>query len=66
MSRVVFYFHLSALHPSQGLKLGKYFGGQVGPYQINFGSPHNFLGAHQVRIADLPPRWRGALRQEVG
>ena len=50
MSRVVFYFHLSALHPSQGLKLGKYFGGQVGPYQINFGSPHNLLGAHQAHL----------------
>jgi hypothetical protein len=24
----------------QGLKLRKYFRGQVGPYQINFGSPH--------------------------
>jgi hypothetical protein len=26
--------------------------------QINLGSPHNLLGAHQVR---LPPRLRGAL-----
>jgi hypothetical protein len=49
----------------QGLKLRKYFRGQVGPHQINFGSPHIFLGAHQVRIALLPPRWRGALRQGV-
>jgi hypothetical protein len=23
----------------------------VGPHQINFGSPHNLLGAHQARIA---------------
>ena len=42
----------------QGLKLRKYFRGQVGPHQINLGSPHNLLGAHQVR---LPPRLRGAL-----
>jgi hypothetical protein len=28
----------------QGLKLRKYFRGQVGPHQINFGSPHNLLG----------------------
>ena len=49
----------------QCLKLRKYFRGQVGPYQINFGSPHNLLGAHQVRNARLPPRLRGALRQGV-
>ena len=35
----------------QGLKLRKYFRGQVGPHQINFGSPHNLLGAHQVYSA---------------
>jgi hypothetical protein len=35
----------------QGLKLRKYFRGQVGPHQINFGSPHNLLGAHQVHSA---------------
>jgi hypothetical protein len=34
----------------QGLKLRKYFRGQVGPHQINFGSPHNLLGAHLARI----------------
>jgi hypothetical protein len=34
----------------------------VGPYQINFGSPYNLLGAHQVR---LPPRLQGALWQRV-
>jgi hypothetical protein len=33
----------------QGLKLRKYFRGQVGPHQINFGSPHNLLGAHKAR-----------------
>jgi hypothetical protein len=49
----------------QGLKLRKYFRGQVGPYQINFGSPHKLLGAHQVRNACLPPRLPGALRQGV-
>jgi hypothetical protein len=37
----------------------------VGPYQINYGSPHNLLGAHQVRNACLPPRLQGALRQGV-
>ena len=26
------------------MKLRKYFRGQVGPHQINFGSPHNLLG----------------------
>ena len=46
----------------QGLKLRKYFRGQVGPHQINFGSPHNLLGAHQACIARLPPRLQGALR----
>ena len=51
--------------PSQGLKLRKYFRGQVGPHQINFGSPHNLLGAHQVRIARLPPRLQGALWRGV-
>ena len=45
----------------QGLKLRKYFRGQVGPHQINFGSPHNLLGAHQERLARLPPRLQGAL-----
>jgi hypothetical protein len=45
----------------QGLKLRKYFRGQVGPHQLNFGSPHNLFGAHQVRIARLPPRLQGAL-----
>jgi hypothetical protein len=49
----------------QGLKLRKYFRGQVGPHQINFGSPHKLLGAHQVRIARLTPRLQGALRQGV-
>jgi len=34
---------------TQGLKLRKYFRGQVGPYQINFGSPHNLLGAYEAR-----------------
>ena len=34
----------------------------MGPHQINFGSPHNLLGAHQARIARLPPRLQGALR----
>ena len=52
-------------HSYQGLKLRKYFRGQVGPHQINFGSPHNLLGAHQARIARLPPRLQGALRQGV-
>jgi hypothetical protein len=47
---------------TQGLKLRKYNRGQVGPYQINFGSPYNLLGAHQVR---LPPRLQGALWQRV-
>jgi hypothetical protein len=37
----------------------------MGPHQINFGSPHNLLGAHQARIARLPPRLQGALRQGV-
>ena len=37
-------------HLGQGLKLRKYFRGQVGPHQINFGSPHNLLGAHQARM----------------
>ena len=46
----------------QGLKLRKYFRGQVGPHQINFGSPHNLLGAHQARIARLTPRLQGTLR----
>ena len=49
----------------QGLKLRKYFRGQVGPHQINFGSPHKLLGAHQVRIARLTPRLQGALRRGV-
>ena len=49
----------------QGLKLRKYFRGQVGLYQINFGSPHNLLGANQAHIVHLPPRLRGALRQGV-
>ena len=49
----------------QGLKLRKYFRGQVGPHQINFGSPHNLLGAHQARIVRLPPRLQGALRRGV-
>ena len=49
----------------QGLKLRKYFRGQVGPHQINFGSPHNLLGAHQARIARLTPRLQGALRRRV-
>ena len=35
----------------QGLKLRKYFRGQVGPHQINFGSPHNLLGSHQAHSA---------------
>ena len=48
----------------QGLKLRKYFRGQVGPHQINFGSPHNLLGAHQERLARLPPRLQGALRHK--
>ena len=52
-------------HKYQGLKLRKYFRGQVGPYQINFGSPHNLLGAHQARIARLTPRLQGALRRGV-
>ena len=62
-----FYISLSLIIFSfiQGLKLRKYFRGQVGPYQINFGSPHNLLGVHQVHIARLPPRLRGALLQEV-
>jgi hypothetical protein len=34
----------------QGLKLRKYFRGQVGPHQINFGSPHNLLGAIWVYL----------------
>ena len=46
----------------QDLKLRKYFRGQVGPHQINFGSPHNLLRAHQARIARLPPCLQGALR----
>ena len=49
----------------QGLKLRKYFRSQVGPYQINFGSPHNLLGVHQACIARLPSRLRGALWQVV-
>jgi hypothetical protein len=49
----------------QGLKLRKYFRGQVGPYQINFGRPHNLLGAHQACIARLPPCLQGALWQGV-
>ena len=49
----------------QGLKLRKYFRGQVGPHQINFGSPHKLLGAHQVRIVRLTPRLQGALRRGV-
>ena len=49
----------------QGLKLRKYFRGQVGPYQINFGSPHNLLGADQARYARLTPRLQGALRRGV-
>ena len=49
----------------QGLKLRKYFRCQVGPHQINFGSPHNLLGAHQARIARLPPRLQGALWRGV-
>ena len=49
----------------QGLKLRKYFRGQVGPHQINFGSPHNLLGAHQARIARLTPYLQGALRRGV-
>ena len=51
--------------PYQGLKLRKYFRGQVGPHQINFGSPHNLLGAHQARTARLTPRLQGALRRGV-
>ena len=50
----------------QGLKLRKYFRGQVGPYQINFGSPHNLLWVHQACIACLPPRLQGALRLRGG
>ena len=42
--------------------LRKYFRGQVGPHQNNFGSPHNLLGAYQVRIPRLTPRLQGALR----
>jgi hypothetical protein len=38
----------------------KYFRGQVGPHQINFGSPHNLLGGHEAR---LTPRLQGALRR---
>ena len=53
-------FSLHVVYIVQGLKLRKYFRGQVGPYQINFGSPHNLLGVHQAR--SLPPRLRGALR----
>jgi hypothetical protein len=52
--------------PDQGLKLRKYFRGQVGPHQINFGSPHNLLGAHQACIARLPTRLQGALRRYTG
>ena len=55
-------FDISISQMYQGLKLRKYFRGQVGPHQINFGSPHNLLGAHQVRIARLTPRLQGALR----
>jgi hypothetical protein len=31
-------------------------------HQINFGSPHNLLGAHQARIARLTPRLQVTLR----
>ena len=44
---------------------GNILGAKWAPYQINFGSPHNLLGAHQARIARLPPRLQGALRQGV-
>jgi hypothetical protein len=44
------------------MKLRKYFRGQVGLHQINFGSPHNLLGAHQARIARLTPRLQVTLR----
>jgi hypothetical protein len=43
------------------LKLRKYFRGQVGPYQINFGSPHNLLGDHQARNACEVPYGRGSV-----
>jgi hypothetical protein len=52
---------IPGLPGAQGLKLRKYFRGQVGPHQIKFGSPRNLLGAHQARIARL----QGALRQGV-
>jgi hypothetical protein len=54
--------HWHCLHIYQGLKLRKYFRGQMGPHQINFGSPHNLLGAHQARIARLTPRLQGTLQ----
>jgi hypothetical protein len=41
----------------QGLKLRKYFRGQMGPHQINFGSPHNLLGAHQARCRKPWDKW---------
>ena len=46
----------------QGLKLRKYFRGQVGPHQINFGSPHNLLGANHARshLACEVPYGRGS------
>ena len=56
---------LAILMIIQGLKLRKYFRGQVGPHQINFGSPHNLLGAHQACIARLTPRLQGALRRGI-
>jgi hypothetical protein len=50
---IIIYYGFSLLHifSLQGLKLRIYFRGQVGPHQINFGSPHNLLGAHQARSA---------------
>jgi hypothetical protein len=43
---------------------GNILGAKWAPYQINFGSPHNLLGAHQERLARLPPRLQGALRHK--
>ena len=45
-----------------GLKLRKYFKGQVGPYQINFGSPHNLLGCTEraCHLACEVPYGRGS------
>ena len=59
-------WNLGRAQKQQGLKLRKYFRGQVGPHQINFGSPHNLLGAHQARIARLTPPLQGALRLRRG